>query len=107
MLTTAMTNVTTRLGWTETASRLHMNTLPNTVETTTHNKPDGNINTPDARMAEPSSKFSNISTSSACSYEGSIPKFAAVSTTVVATNSVCQVGCEGMVKHVSESCPVS
>ena len=77
--------------------------LPKTVETTTYNKPDGNVNTPDARMAEPSSKRSKIITSSACSCEGSIPKSVAVSTTLVAINSVGQVGCGGMEKHVSES----
>ena len=46
-------------------------TLPKTVETTTYNKPDGSVNAPDARMAEPSSKRSTRMTSSACSYEGS------------------------------------
>ena len=37
-------------------------TLPKAVETTTHNKAGGNVNAPDARMAEPPSKRSSIIT---------------------------------------------
>ena len=64
----------------------------NTAETTTHTKPNGNVNTPDKRLSGElvaSSRRSNIITHSACTSDGSFPKIAAISTVSAASgNSV-------------------